>query len=239
MKERIQKILASRGIASRRAVEKMILAGRISCNGHVAVLGETADLETDKILLDGKPIPTKREDIYIMLNKPSGYVTTMSDEKGRKCVSELVKSCGERVFPVGRLDMDSEGLLIFTNDGEFANYLMHPRHQVNKTYYVDVTGYSDLAVENLKRQNMLEGHKISPPNVSVISSVNDRGELHITIHEGRNRQVRKMCAAAGMRVQRLVRIREGALWLGDLPSGKWRHLTESEIIALKTGFCKN
>ncbi len=233
MRERLQKILAARGVASRRRAEELILAGRITCNGIVAKLGDSADAETDCILLDGKPIPARSEHMYIMLNKPRGYVTTLSDEKGRKNAAQLVADCGERVYPVGRLDMDSEGLLIFTNDGEFANALMHPKHEIEKIYRVSVDGYTDAGLQMLKRSIVLDGYKIRPPKVDLVSQCEQRAELLVTIHEGRNRQVRRMCSAAGMTVLRLLRIREGTLVLGDLPAGSWRFLDEAEIKLLK------
>ena len=232
MEERIQKILSGRGVASRRQAEQMILDGRVSCNGVVCALGQTADPDNDTILVDGKPLPSPGKRQYIMLNKPKGYVTTLSDEKGRKNVSMLVSDCGERVYPVGRLDMDSEGLLILTNDGEFANQLMHPSHEIDKVYEVTVCGFTDESLELLKKPIFMDGYRIKPPVVQVISAEQSRSILHITIHEGRNRQVRRMCAKAGMQVKRLVRIREGNLRLGDLPSGKWRYLTELEISEL-------
>ena len=150
MKERLQKIIANRGVASRRAAEKMILEGRVSCNGVICMLGDSADTEHDLICLDGKPLPVQSEHVYIMLNKPRGYVTTMSDEKGRKDVSVLVADCSERVYPVGRLDMDSEGLLLFTNDGEFANMIIHPRFHLPKTYRVMINGI--LETESIKNR---------------------------------------------------------------------------------------
>ncbi len=229
MKERIQKILASRGIASRRAAEKMILDGRVTCNGSVCALGESADPEIDQILLDGKPLPSRAAYIYIMLNKPRGYVTTMSDEKGRKDVSALVADCPGRVYPIGRLDMDSEGLLLFTNDGDFANRLMHPSHEVVKTYRVFVTGYSPDALERVAEPIVLDGYRIRKPSVKLSNCNGDKAELIIRIHEGRNRQIRRMCAAAGMTVVRLVRIQEGELKLGNLPCGKWRYLNHDEM----------
>lgn len=233
MKERIQKILASRGVASRRKAEEMIAAGRVSCNGRVCQVGDSADAMVDEILLDGHPIPEKREYMYIMLHKPRGYVTTLSDEKGRKNVAQLVAGCGARVYPVGRLDMDSEGLLLLTNDGNFANYLMHPKHEIDKTYRVTVRGYSDSGLEQLKKPIELDGYRIRPPFVSAVNVRNDKAELLVTIHEGRNRQVRRMCDAAGMQVLRLVRISEGNVKLGNLPVGTWRHLTGDELAALK------
>lgn len=232
MKERIQKILSARGIASRRKAEEMILSGRVACNGQLCFLGDTADPELDTITVDGAPIPAEGERVYIMLNKPRGFVTTLSDEKGRKNAAQLVADCGQRVYPVGRLDMDSEGLLVFTNDGEFANSLMHPKHEVNKTYRVTVLDYSVDGLKKLKQPITLDGYTIRTPEVSLVKEQGSKAELLVTIHEGRNRQVRRMCAAAGMTVTRLVRIQEGDLSLGDLPKGKWRHLTGEEVCSL-------
>lgn len=232
MQERIQKILSSRGVASRRKAEEMIAAGRVTCNGRVCVLGDTADAETDILALDGQRLPEEGSRVYIMLHKPRGYVTTLSDEKGRKNAAHLVEDCGVRVYPVGRLDMDSEGLLLFTNDGEFANTLMHPKHEVKKTYRVQVTGYSEAALDKLRQPIVLDGYRIRTPEVVPEKAEGDQAQLLVTIHEGRNRQVRRMCAAAGMTVRRLIRIREGGLQLGTLPKGKWRYLTDEEIILL-------
>lgn len=236
MTERIQKILSSRGVASRRQAEDMILAGRITCNGEVCKLGQSADPNVDTIMVDGKPLPKNGERVYILLHKPRGYVTTLSDEKGRKNAAQLVSDCGVRVYPVGRLDMDSEGLLLFTNDGEFANNLMHPRHQVDKTYMVTVNGYTEEAFEQLKRPIVLDGYTIRVPKVRLIHAPSKPGAkavIHVTIHEGRNRQVRRMCALAGMEVTRLIRVQEGALKLGDLPCGKWRYLSADEVESLQ------
>ena len=235
MKERIQKILSTRGVASRRQAEAMIEAGRVTCNGQVCALGQTADPETDIVLVDGKPLPSEGKRAYILLHKPRGYVTTLSDEKGRKNAAQLVQDCGVRVYPVGRLDMDSEGLLLFTNDGEFANYLMHPRHQIDKTYKVCVTGYTLEGLEKLKLPVVLDGYTIQPPQVQVLKrpvKEQDKAVLLVTIHEGRNRQVRRMCAMAGMNVIRLIRIQEGPLKLGGLECGKWRYLSDDEVAAL-------
>lgn len=229
MRERLQKIISARGIASRRKAEQMIEGGRVSCNGIVCHLGDSADPETDVILLDGKPLPTGGEATYIMLNKPTGYVTTLSDEKNRPNVAQLVADCGTRVYPVGRLDMDSEGLLLLTNDGEFANFMSHPRHMVEKCYRVWVKNCTPEAVEKLKLPVVLDDYQIQPP---VVSIVDESGVLDIIIHEGRNRQVRRMCALAGMEVLRLRRISEGALQLGSLPKGKWRLLTKEELALL-------
>ncbi len=234
MKTRLQKILSERGVASRRKAEELILAGLVTCNGVVSLLGDSADPETDIIFVNGKPLPEQQGNVYIMLHKPKGYVTTLSDEKGRRDVSMLVSDCGRRVYPVGRLDMDSEGLLLLTDDGDFANTSMHPKHQVDKIYRVSVTGYSEEAVNLLKQPIVLDGYKIRPPKVVLVEQAGQSALLEITIHEGRNRQVRRMCARAGMKVKRLIRIGEGELKLGQLPAGKWRYLTEEELRGLKT-----
>lgn len=230
--ERLQKIIAARGVCSRRAAEEWIRQGKVRCNGVVAQIGDTAG-DADEITIDGQPLPAQGEHIYLMLHKPRGYVTTLSDEKGRKNAAQLVADCGVRVYPVGRLDMDSEGLLLFTNDGAFANRLMHPSHEVKKTYRVQVRGYSPENVRRLREPVELDGYRIRPPEVQVINETQDGAVLEITIHEGRNRQVRRMCKMAGMYVKRLVRIREGSLALGDLKPGAWRYLTEAEIRALE------
>ena len=233
MTERLQKIISAHGIASRRTAEEMIRAGRVTVNGEVASLGTSADPEIDEILLDGKLLPTRQGSVYILLHKPRGYVTTLSDEKDRPTVAQLVADCGTRVYPVGRLDYDSEGLLILTNDGEFANRLMHPKHEVRKTYEVWVKGYHAAAVSLLSRPITLDGRPIRKPEVSLLWADGDKAKLLVTIHEGRNRQVRRMCQAAEMTVTRLCRVAEGKLKLGDLPKGKWRYLTEEEIAGLQ------
>ena len=226
--ERLQKILSARGVCSRRAAEQMLKDGRISCNGKICALGDSADPDMDEILVDGKPLPSVQEHVYILLHKPKGYVTTLSDEHSRKNAAQLVADCGLRVYPVGRLDMDSEGLLLFTNDGEFANRLMHPSHEVNKTYHVWVDGFSPDGVARLQRPMSLDGYRLRIPQVKVLCDTGSKAQLEITIHEGRNRQVRRMCAIAGMKVRRLLRTAEGSLQLGDLPCGKWRYLTKQE-----------
>ena len=229
MTDRLQKILSARGVASRRAAEKLLEEGRVTVNGAVAALGQSADPEKDEIRVDGRPLPSPREYVYLMLHKPRGYVTTLSDEKGRRTATQLVADCGLRVYPVGRLDMDSEGLLLFTNDGEFANRLMHPKHQVEKTYLAWVVDFSHEAAENLKKPMVLDGYSLRAPKVRTVKP----GLLEITIHEGRNRQVRRMCQMAGMRVTRLKRVREGNVSLGGLPLGKWRYLTPKEVEELR------
>lgn len=232
MKERLQKILSARGVASRRSSEELIRQGRVTVNGVPAALGDGADPERDEILLDGQPLPQRQEYVYLMLNKPRGYVTTLSDEKGRPDAARLVADCGVRVYPVGRLDMDSEGLLLFTNDGEFANRMMHPRGEVSKTYEVWVTGYAPGAEAELARPITLDGYTIRKPGVRLVKAQGEKAKFLVTIHEGRNRQVRRMCEAAGMQVTRLRRIREGTLSLGNLEPGKWRYLSKEEVEAL-------
>ena len=233
MTERLQKIISARGLASRRKAEEWIIQGRVTVNGVPAQLGDSADPETDEIHVDGRELPSTTASVYIMLNKPRGYVTTLADEKGRRKVTEHVADCGCRVYPVGRLDMDSEGLLLLTNDGEFANRLMHPKHEVEKTYDTWVTGHTPEGAQALEKPIELDGYRIRPPKILVLQPDGDRAKLRITLHEGRNRQVRRMCQASGMYVTRLRRIREGKLNLGDLPLGKWRYLTVSEVQELK------
>lgn len=233
MLARIQKILSDAGVTSRRQAEKWITEGRVTCNGRICLLGQSADPDTDCICVDGKQVLFRQEYVYLMLHKPRGYVTTLSDEKGRKNVAQLVSDCGKRVYPVGRLDMDSEGLLLMTNDGEFANYLMHPRNEAEKTYLVLVSGFTTQKLEDLKLPIVLDGRPILPPVVKLLSTEGANARILITIHEGRNRQVRRMCGRAGMPVQRLARVQEGSLKLGDLPVGAWRYLTDEEVRLLK------
>lgn len=231
MKERLQKLISSAGLASRRAAEELIKQGRVKVNGETASLGMSADPELDDIRVNRKRLRISGTRVYIMLNKPRGYVTTLSDEKGRKTVAELVKGAGRRLYPVGRLDLNSEGLLIMTDDGEAANALMHPSHEVGKTYRVTVSGREpEAAVRELEALREVEGEPIRPAQVSFAGETGEgKYMLDVTIHEGRNRQVRKMCAAAGLEVRRLVRIAEGELSLGGLQTGKWRHLTSEEL----------
>lgn len=230
MRERLQKIIAAAGLMSRRTAEEAISAGRVRVNGAVAALGDQADPAADEILLDGRPLPAEERKVYLMLHKPRGVVTTLSDEKGRRSVRDLVADAGARVYPVGRLDLDSEGLLLMTNDGDFANLLTHPSHEISKTYHTWVTGEDlDTAAERLSRPMELDGRPIRPARVELLHRGAQEACLSVTIHEGRNRQVRRMCELCSLRVTRLRRVSEGALRLGDLPSGKWRHLTEEEI----------
>lgn len=232
MAERLQKILSAHGIASRRAAETLILQGRVTVNGRIAVLGQTADAERDRICVDGAPLPERAETVCLMLYKPRGYVTTLSDERGRRTAASLV-DCGCRVYPVGRLDSQSEGLLLFTNDGALAERLMHPRGKIEKVYEVTVRGKLDTAHELLSRPIVLDGKPIAPPLVKKLRESGDKATFEITIHEGRNRQIRRMCEAAGLMVARLCRVQEGSLRLGALAVGKWRHLTVQELNALR------
>lgn len=233
MRERLQKILSARGIASRRRAEEMIQKGLVTVNGISAALGDSADPELDRICVNGQPLPNQQRPVYILLNKPRGYVTTLSDEKGRPNAAQLVADCGTRVYPVGRLDMDSEGLLLFTNDGAFANALTHPKQEVEKTYEVWAAGYAPGGEEKLSQPIVLDGYRIRPPKVMLLSANGEKAKFRVTIHEGRNRQIRRMCEAAGMRCTRLRRIQEGSLSLGNLPCGTWRYLTPEEVAELK------
>lgn len=235
MKERLQKLIASAGLCARRTAEDWIAAGRVCVNGAVASLGDRADLETDTVTVDGAPLPGKPGAVYLMLNKPRGYVTTLSDEYGRRTAAELVADCGVRVYPVGRLDRDSEGLLLFTNDGELAQRLLHPRHQVDKVYLVTVRGDIRGAAERLMAITELDGEPIAPAQAAEVARHEGQAVLRVTIHQGKNRQVRRMCAQIGLHVVRLQRVQEDFLLLGDLPAGKWRYLTDQELQGLRGG----
>lgn len=233
MEERLQKILSAAGICSRRAAEAYITAGRVTVNGRPAALGERTDPERDDVRLDGKSLPRAEKKVYLLLNKPRGYITTLSDEKGRKTAADLVRGCGVRVYPVGRLDLDSEGLLLMTNDGALAQRLSHPSGEVEKVYHVWVRGRVEGAEERLTALRDLEGEPILPARVEALQKSRGTAVLSVAICQGKNRQVRRMCAACGLAVERLRRVREHSLELGDLPPGKWRYLTEEETENLR------
>ena len=289
MKERVQKIISAAGLCSRRRAEEWIVQGKVTVNGGLARLGDTADPETDLVLIDGKPLPAvPAETVTVLLYKPRGVVTTLSDEKGRQTVAELLPPALGRLYPVGRLDQFSEGLLLMTNDGALAQRLTHPAGEVRKTYRLWVSGWHEGALALLRRPIVLDGRRIKPPEVRLLwvreatgsrqqatekafplrgrcpsahtgadevaqrqasafdqalysfsgdASLREEKRtalLEITIHEGRNRQIRRMAEAAGLKTTRLQRIAEGPISLGDLKSGQWRYLTEAELRQLRT-----
>jgi len=231
--ERLQKIIARSGLCSRRAAEDLLRAGKVKVNGAAASLGDQADPERDEIIVDGRPLQAAPKAVYLMLHKPRGYVTTLSDEYGRKTAAELVEDCGARVFPVGRLDKESEGLLLFTNDGALMQRLIHPSGEVDKTYHVTVRGALETAVDKLSALRDVEGESIRPARVRLLQQRPKELLLEIVIHEGKNRQIRRMCRQCGLEVARLQRVAEHTLTLGDLRPGQWRYLTEEEVRILK------
>ena len=229
MEERLQKLLSAAGLCSRRSAEDYIEAGRVTVNGQTAKLGDKADLSRDRVALDGAEIGPAAEPVYLMLNKPRGYVTTLSDEEGRPTVAQLVADCGVRVWPVGRLDLDSEGLLLLTNDGALTHGLIHPSHEVEKQYLVLVSGDMEAALPVLNGPMELDGVALAPAQVDRLGP----NLLSFRIHEGKNRQIRRMCQQVGLTVKALRRVREGQVQLGGLKLGKWRYLTEEEVAVLK------
>lgn len=231
MEERIQKCIAAAGLCSRRTAEQWILDGRVKVNGVAAQLGQKADPERDRIEIDGKPLRAVDRKRYLMLNKPRGYVCTLSDEQGRPTVAELVKDCGTRVFPVGRLDLDSEGMLLLTNDGEWMQRILHPSFEVDKYYLVTVAGEIDGTAERLSAMRSIDGEPIAPARVRCLHRGRETAEFSFVIHEGKNRQIRRMCAQVGLHVKRLQRVQEHTIRLGDLKPGEWRELREEEIRA--------
>ena len=216
---------------SRRAAEAAVEAGRVLINDQKALIGQKIDPESDIVKLDGKVIkPIAQDKLYIMLNKPRGYVTTLSDERGRPTVATLVANCGARVYPVGRLDMDSEGLLLLTNDGELTLRLTHPRHEIPKIYHVTLRGeVSDTDIAALSNVRKIDNYELAPVGIRLLSRSRGKTVVEFTLHEGRNRQIRKMCEAASLRITQLRRVAIGELELGNLPLGKWQHLTPSQI----------
>lgn len=231
MEERLQKLIAAAGLCSRRKAEEWLAAGRVLVNGKTATVGASADAERDEILVDGRPLVIPTEKRYLMLNKPRGYVCAMHDGRGRPTVAQLVRGCGARVVPVGRLDMDSEGLLLMTNDGAWMQRILHPRYEVDKEYRVTVVGRLDGAAERLSRVAEVGGEPIRPARVELLRRDARSAVLSVTIHEGKNRQIRRMCGGVGLRVRELRRVREHTLELGGLPAGRWRELTPEEVRA--------
>ena len=233
MEERLQKLLSACGAGSRRTVETWIAAGRVTVNGQTAHLGDKADLDRDEVRVDGVVLRPGGERTYLMLNKPRGYVTTLSDEQGRKTVAQLVSGCGRRVWPVGRLDLDSEGLLLMTDDGDLTQRVLHPGHGVEKEYLVWVAGDVRRGLPQLSAPMELDGEVLLPAVVRRGRTSGGVTQLSITIRQGKNRQVRRMCSKAGLTVLRLKRIREGGLSLDrTLRPGQWRPLTRDEVRAL-------
>lgn len=232
---RLQKYLADCGVASRRGSEEIIKSGRVAINGEtVTEMGVKVDEDNDLVTVDGSEVRPAKKHVYIMLNKPAGFVTTVSDDKERDTVMELVSDISDRIYPVGRLDYDTEGLLLMTNDGDLTYKITHPKNNVEKTYIAEVTGKIDMStITRLRRGVVIDGVKTSPAEVNVIGATQLGTKIEITIHEGRNRQVRKMFESVGCIVKRLKRTREAGLTLGHLPLGKWRRLSESEINMLK------
>lgn len=233
---RLQKYMADLGIASRRKSEQMIADGMVKVNGRTATIGDKVNPKRDKVTVRGRKIAAgaKAKRYYIMLNKPRGYVTTMSDEMGRKCVAELVKDIPARIYPVGRLDRDSEGLLLMTNDGEFANRVTHPSKHVYKVYRVTVRpAINEEQLVEMSSGMVIDGKKTAPAEVRVVQREEGRCVLEIILREGRNRQIRKMCEQLGLEVPRLKRIAVGQVKLGGLKSGAWRELTKDEVHRLQ------
>lgn len=232
-KIRLQKYLAECGVASRRKSEELIAAGKVKVNGVTALIGDKVSPKHDKVTVSGKKVVSVKKNVYILLNKPRGFITTMNDEHDRKCVAELVKDINTRVYPVGRLDRESEGLLIMTNDGEFTNALTHPSKHVSKTYRVTIrpTITKEQATE-FRNGIEIDGRMTAPADLRVLEAQENRTVVEVTIYEGRNRQIRKMFEALGIEVARLKRTKVGNLKLGMLKQGAYRHLTEDEVSSL-------
>lgn len=229
---RLQKMLADCGVASRRKSEELITAGSVKVNGKIAQIGDKVDPYKDKVFVNGKRVTAaaKPKHRYIMLHKPRGFITTMSDERGRRCVAELIKDIPERVYPVGRLDKDSEGMLLFTNDGEFANLITHPKKDIYKVYRVTIRpSITEEQIVTFETGMMLDGRKTAPAEVRVVKKEEGRTVLEIVLREGRNRQIRRMCEMLGLEVARLKRVAIGQVKLGMLKQGDWRDLTADEV----------
>ena len=240
--ERIQKVMADQGLCSRRAAEQVIREGRVKLNGHPVKVGDKMDIHHYVLMVDGEKIRIvkKQQKYYIMLHKPRGYITTVSDELGRKTVMDLVQDVPARIFPVGRLDKDSEGLLLMTNDGDFANMLTHPSHEISKLYRVTVRPHAtEQQIVQMSEGVVLDdGVKTQPAVINVAVDEPERTVLEMTIHEGKNREIRRMCEAVGLEVVRLKRNAEGAVKLGMLQPGQYRELTKAEVNALRAAAVK-
>ena len=229
-KIRLQKYLSQCSVASRRKAEELIEQGKVKINGRKAILGDKVDPVHDKVTVFGKPVQNTDGKMYIMLHKPRGFVTTLSDEQGRRCVADLVSDAGVRLYPVGRLDRNSEGLLLMTNDGEFANFLTHPKRHVSKVYRVTVKGnVTEEQIDKMSIGMKLENFTTMPCDIGFIEKHEDRTVLRFTLYEGKNREIRKLCEAVGLVVLRLKRVEIAGLKLGMLPQGRWRELTEKEV----------
>lgn len=237
---RLQKYISECGVASRRKAEELILNKKVKVNGNIAKIGDKLNPHKDTVTVNGKTIKNESKLRYIMLHKPRGFVTTMDDELGRKCVAQLVADVDERVYPVGRLDKESEGLLLMTNDGEFHNAITHPAHHISKTYRVTVRpDITDEKITAMITGLQVDGKITAPAEVKVMQKEPGRVVLEIVLHEGRNRQIRKMCEELNLEVARLKRTAEGSLKLGMLPQGKWRDLTKDEVEKLTRSSLKS
>ncbi len=233
---RIQKYISTLGVMSRRAAEKEIESGNVKVNGEVAELGQKIIPGKDRVTYKGRVLKPARNEhkVYIMLNKPRGYVTTLSDEKDRKCVAELIKDVGTRVYPVGRLDMDSEGLLLFTNDGDLANKLTHPKHRIPKIYHVKIKGnVTPSQFKNLQKPMVIDDYEIQPVACEIVARKEKYTTIQMELYEGRNRQIRKMCEQCELEISRLQRVAIGDIKLDDLPKAKWKYLTREQVEYLK------
>lgn len=235
-KIRIQKFFTDCGVLSRRAAEEEIKAGRVKINGAVAEVGQKIDPTHDRVEYRGRVIEATQKPrfTYVMLNKPRGYLSTVTDDRGRHCVTELVADTGVRLYPVGRLDMDSEGLLLLTNDGELTNRLTHPKHEIPKIYHVKIQGtVTAEQIKALSKPMDIDGYTILPVKTELVSVKDDTSTLRMTLFEGRNRQIRKMCETQSLQILRLCRVAIGEVKLGNLAPGKWRYLTRTQVDYLK------
>jgi len=229
MTERLQKVIAAHGIASRRQAENLIHEGKVLVNGVVAVIGQSVDLAHDDVVVDGIALTKADDFVYLMINKPRGYLSTVRDDRGRATVMSLVSDVGVRIYPIGRLDLDTEGLLLLTNDGEFANTVMHPSFEVEKMYEIHVSGDAERAAKLLKEPFDIDGFTVRAVSTELVSISRNGGVVNIVIKEGRNRQIRKMCAMCGVSIHLLRRMSVGSLRLGELEIGKWRFLSKKEV----------